>query len=210
VSGARRLWLFAGLVAPLVVATLLVASDGGEDEIARPAVTPGRGDQRAPLAPELRARAAERIARAQIRSEAEAARREDPHAEPGPRPEVLRLYERTRAEAEPVARSFFGAFSLYELGNLDAEVRGELRATATAAFAERLLSVPPRVAPGAPTLERARLGRLEFVPGEPDASGRRLVSGELVGVVRRDARGGTIAIELRRSGGGWRVSGLGR
>jgi hypothetical protein len=162
------------------------------------------------LAPQLRARAAERIAGAQIRHEAQAARREDPHREPGPTPSVLRLYERTRAEAEPAARRFFAAFSLYEVGRLDEEVGRELRVGATPAFAEQLLSAPPRMPRGVSKPERAFVRRLEFVPGEPDASGRRLVSGELVGVVQRGGGEETIAIELRRSGGGWRVSGLGR
>jgi len=210
VSGARRLVLFAALLVPLVVVAVLLANNGGEDEIARPSATRGPDDERAPLAPRLRARAAERIARASIRREAEAARRQDPHGEPGPTPRVLRLYERTRAEAEPAARRFLAAFSLYELGRLDEEVGRELRVGATPAFAEELLSAPPRVPPGVSKPERGSLGRLEFVPGEPDASGRRLVSGELVGVVQRGGGEETIAIELRRSGHGWRVSGLGR
>lgn len=209
-SARRRFALFAALLAPLVVAAVLLANNGGEDEIARPPATRGPHDERAPLAPQLRARAAERIARAEIRREAEAARREDPHGEPGPTPRVLRLYERTRAEAEPAARRFFAAFSLYEVGRLDEEVGPELRAAATPAFAGRLLSAPPRMPPGLSKPARAFLRRLEFVPGEPDASGRRLVSGELVGLVRRGGGEETIAIELRRSGGGWRVSGLGR
>lgn len=208
-SGARRLALFAALLAPLVVAALLLASNSGEEELARPPATAGPHDGRAPLAPQLRARAAERIARAEIRDEAEAARREDPEGEPGPTRRVLRLYERTAADAEPAARRFFDAFSLYEVG-LDEEVGRELRVTATPAFAQQLLSAPPRVSRGVSKPERAFLGRLEFVPGEPDASGRRLVSGELVGVVQRGAGEDTIAIELRRSGRGWRVSGLGR
>jgi hypothetical protein len=161
------------------------------------------------LAPQLRARAAERITRAEIRDEAQAARREDPEGEPGPTPRVLRLYERTAADAELAARRFFAAFSLYEVGRLGAGVTREVRVTATPAFANQLLSAPPRVQPGVSKPERALLGRLEFVPGEPDASGRRLVSGELVGVVQRGGREETIAIELRRSGRGWRVSGLG-
>jgi hypothetical protein len=210
VSGRRRFALFAALLAPLVLAAVLLPSDGGDNEITRVPRTRFTHDERAPSAPRLQVRAAKRIARAEIRREAEAARREDPHDEPGPTPLVLRLYERTRAEAEPAARRFFAAFSLYEVRRLDEEVGRELRVTATPAFAEQLLSAPPRVPRGVSKPERASLGRLEFVPGEPDASGRRLVSGELVGVVQRGAGKETVAIELRRSGRGWRVSGLGR
>jgi len=202
--------LVAALLAPLVAAAVLLANNAGEDETARARATRGPHDEGAPLAPQLRARAAERIARAETRREAAAARREDPRGEPGPTPRVLRLYERTRAEAEPAARRFLAAFSLYEVGRLDEEVGRELRVTATRVFAEELLAAPPRVPRGVSKLERALLRRLEFVPGEPDASGRRLVSGELVGLVRRDGGEETIAIELRRSGRGWRVSGLGR
>jgi hypothetical protein len=210
VSGVRRRLLFAALLAPLVVAALLLANAGGKDELAGPRATSGSRDERAPSAPQLRARAAERIAGAQIRHEAQAARREDPQGEPGPRPRVRRLYERTRAEAQPAARRFFAAFSLYEVGRLDHAVARELRATATPAFAEELLAEPPRVPVGVSRAERGALGRLEFVPGEPDASRRRLVSGELVGVIRRGSRGETIAIGVRRWVGGWRVSRLGR
>jgi hypothetical protein len=210
VSARRRFALFAALLAPLVVAAVLLASNGGEDEIAPPPATRGTHYERAPLAPQLRARAAARIARAAIRRAAEAARREDPHGEAGPPAKTVRLYERTRAEAEPAARRFFAAFSLYEVGRLDKEVGRELRVIATPAFAERLLSAPPRVPPGVSKPERAVLRRLEFVPGEPDTAGRRLVSGELVGLVQRASGEETIAIELRRSGRGWRVSGLDR
>ena len=209
-SARRRLALFAALLAPLVVAAVLLASNGGEDEIARPPATRGPDDERAPLASQLRARAAERIAHAAIRREAEAARREDPHGELGPPAKALRLYERTRAEAEAAARRFFAPFSLYEVGRLDEEVGRELRVTATPTFAQQLLSAPPRMPPGVSKPERALLRRLEFVPGEPGASGCRLVSGELVGSVLRRGGEATIAIELRRVGRGWRVSGLGR
>jgi hypothetical protein len=210
VRGARRLALFTALLGPLVVAAVLLASDGGEDEIAQPPATPGAHDQRASKARGLRALAAERIARAQIRHEGEAARREDPHGEPGPAPMVLQLYRHTGAEAEPTARSFFAAFSLYEIGRLDEAVRRELRASATRAFADRLLSAPPRLPSGLSMPESAYLGRLEFVPGKPDASGRRLISGEFVGGVRRGGGAETIAVEVRLAAGGWRVSGLGR
>jgi hypothetical protein len=210
VSKRRRLVLVGALLAPLVAAAVLLANNAGEDEIARPPATRGPHDDRAPLAPQLRARVAERIARAEIRREAEAARREDPRGEPGPTARLLRLYERTRGEAEPAARRFFAAFSLYEVGRLGGDVGRELRVTSTGAFAQQLLGAPPRVPRGVSKPERAFLRRLEFVPGEPDASGRQLVSGELVGLVRRGGAEETIAIELRRSGRGWRVSGLGR
>ncbi|MEK6326641.1 MAG: hypothetical protein AABM66_03820 [Actinomycetota bacterium] len=209
-SGARRVVLFAALLAPLLLAAVLLSRDGVEHESSQPQGTRPSHLEGAPSAPQLRARAAERIARADIRREADAARREDPHGEPGPTARVLRLYERTRAAAEPVARCFFAAFSLYEVGRLDEEVGPELRAAATSAFAGQLLSAPPRVPPGLSKPERAHLARLEFVPGEPSDAGTRLVTGELVGLVHRGAGSETLAIELRRRPGGWRVSGLGR
>lgn len=209
-SGLRRLALFAVLLAPLVLAAVLLASHSEEGEVARAPGSTARPDVRASSAPELRGRTAERVVRAENRHEAEAARREDAHGEPGPTPQTLRVYERTRAAAEPVAGRFFAAFSLYEVGLADEKVRRELRATATPAFAEELLAAPPRLPPGASKPERAFLGRVGFVPGDAGASGRRLTSGELVGVVRRGAAAEPIAIELRRVGRGWRVPGLGR
>lgn len=208
-SGRRRSALVAVLLAPLGAAALLLGNHGGEDEVGQVPGSPSAGGEPAPSVPGLRARTAERVVRAENRREAEVARREDPHGEPGPTPQT-RVYERTRAAAEPAARRFFAAFSLYEAGLANIEVRREIRATATPAFAEELAAAPPRMPPGASRPERGFLGRLEFVPAEPDASGRRLISGELVGVVHRGAAVETIAIELRGSDRGWRVSGLGR
>lgn len=209
-SGGRRLALLAVLSAPLVVTALVLASHDSEDEAGQVPGSSAMRGARAPSLPGVRARTAERVARAEGRHEAEAARREDAHGEPGPTPQTLRVYERTRAAAERVAGRFFAAFSLYEVGLADEKVRRELRATATPAFAEELLAAPPRLPPGASKPERAFLGRVEFVPGDPGASGRPLTSGELVGVVRRGAAAEPIAIELRRLGRGWRVPGLGR
>lgn len=209
-SGRRRLVWFAALLAPLLVAAAVLGGGGGDDHLTPAPETRVRHAKRAPMAPRLQARASERIARAVLWREAEAARREDPHGEPGPTLRVLRLHRRTGAEAEPAARRFFTAFSLYEVGRFDEAVGRQLRASTTGAIADRLLSAPPRVPPGLSRPERAYLGQLEFVPGEPDASGRRLVSGELVGVVQRGGHEEEIAIEVRRSGRGWLVSGLGR
>jgi hypothetical protein len=210
VSRGRRLALLAVLLAPLGVSALLLGNHGGDDEkvgqVARSRTT---GAARAPVST-LRARTAERVLRVENRQQARAALREDAHGEPGPPPEALRVFERTRAEAEPVARRFFTAFSLYEVGLADEAMERDLRATATRALTGELLYAPPRMPRGATKPERAFLGRLEFVPGAPDASGRRLISGELVGAVRRGGVAETIAIELRRAERGWRVSGLGR
>lgn len=111
--------------------------------------------------------------------------------------------------AEPVARRFFSAFSLYELGELDGRVKAKLRVTASAPFARELIAAPPRTPGGAERPARARLGALEFVAGEVDPRRERLSGAELVGDVRRSGERSAIAIELVRERQDWRVGGLG-
>lgn len=141
------------------------------------------------------------------------ARREDPINEEddhGQRPHDLQVLEDEGERAEPIARRFFSAFALYELGDVDRRIDHELRATATAAFARELLAAPPRIPPGTERLARAKLGRLEFVAGKADPKRRRLVSGELVGSVDRAGKRSPLAIGVIVKRGGWRVAGLGR
>lgn len=127
-------------------------------------------------------------------------------------PESPAIYERTRRIAEPVARRFFAAYSLYEVGRLDAAVRRELLATAAPDFAEQLLGAPPCVPAGGARPRRAELGRrLQLVPGAQEAPQAELTSIELVGEVLRAGEGSEIlAISMELDGRRWVVTGLGR
>lgn len=206
-STRRRLLLALAIIAPLAGSAALLATrsepgadpDADSSPTSEPVVSASRG--------EIREQAARAIRLSDRRHRRREARREDPHGEPGPRPATLALYERAQAEAEPVARRFFAAFSRYELGERSAGVARALRASATAAFARELLAAPPRRVAGIPAAP-ASLGRVEFVPGHSDDG--RLVGAEIVGVTRRDGRAQPISIELEAERGGWRVSGLGR
>lgn len=129
--------------------------------------------------------------------------------EEGEAPSELERLGGERRAAEPTARRFFAAFSLYELGRLSARVERELRATATRAFARELISLPPRVPGGARAPARARFGALQLVPGRYAPSGE-LAELELIATVGREGERSPMAIEMRREPGGWRVSGLGR
>lgn len=206
-STRRRLLLALAIIAPLAGSAALLATrsdprdhpDADSSPTSEPVVFASRG--------EIREQAARAIRLSDRRHRRREARREDPHGEPGPRPATVALYEGAQAEAEPVARRFFAAFSRYELGDRSAGVARALRAGATAAFARELLAAPPRRVTGAPAAP-ASLGRVEFVPGTSD--GGRLVGAEIVGVTRRDGRAEPISIELEAERDGWRVSGLGR
>ena len=121
------------------------------------------------------------------------------------------IYERTRRVAEPVARRFFAAYSLYEIGKSSGAVRRNLTATAAPDFAEELLSAPPRVPAGAGRPSRAQLGRLQLVPGAQEAPQAELTSIELVGEVKRAGQGSELlAISLELDRNRWSVTGLGR
>lgn len=131
--------------------------------------------------------------------------REDPEGEAGPPSKALKVEQELLAAAEPVARCFFAAFSLYEVGRLDRATAHQIERTSTSALARKLAS-PPRVS-GAPT--RARLGPVHL-------GGVRIVHGktaalELIGRVSRAGRSRTISIQLVRASAGdrWRVAGLG-
>lgn len=131
-----------------------------------------------------------------------------PVRETGPKPrDVLRL-EQERADAETVARRFYGAFARYELGALDARTLVALRATSTGAFAHELTEAPPRLTAPARRAAPGELGALTFVAG--DSAAGELRTAELVGAVLRGGPRSPIAIELVADTDGWRVSGISR
>lgn len=122
-----------------------------------------------------------------------------------PLPRAARRIERRAARLEAAlrraARPFLGAFLRYEAG---AEVAAALRASATPAFAARLLAAPPR-ATGPGYLPPARLGtfRITFLSARADRA-----------LVRASAERGVGAEQLSfvfaRRGGRWLASGPGQ
>jgi len=196
---ARIGWALALIAALVASGAWLVLPD--EEPAHAPTAEPRSVESR-----DLPARAFEAAAESASRQERRRALAEHPEDEPGPGPATLRLYERTRREAEPVARAFHAAFSRYELGEGDAAA---LRATAMPELARELLASPPRPLPGVERRAPARLGRLELVPLAGDRSRRMLTTVELVGTVRRGDRRDPIAFELRWQEGRWLVEGLG-
>ena len=179
---------------------------GGGDQEAAPALSADVAER--PSRVELERQAAAKIERAEEVKRVVEAKEEDPDGEPGPSERDLAALTKLGAEAKPVARRFFAAFAAYEVGAGDSEELAVLRATASPALVDELLSTPPRVPPGAAAPERARLGKLEFVPGNVERG--RIVGAELVGELRRAGEAEPIAIELRLSAGEWLVLGLGR
>jgi hypothetical protein len=187
----------------------LLAGDGADEPAAGKAAPAAEKARKVAASPaELRDRLAEAANRSAERQASRQARRESADGEPGPSSADLRHYDQLRAEAEPIARRFFQAFALYELGRGGRRVAADLGATATAQLVDQLFSKPPRRPPGPPAPEQAQLGRLEFVPGAVGAG--RIVSAELVGRVHRSDAVKPIAIELAAGSGGWLVVGLGR
>jgi hypothetical protein len=173
-------------------------------------VPPSSSQRTDPVAAErgaLESEARARVARSSARAAAEHAAREDPQHERGPRRRDRRRVDWLRVELVPLAQRFFSAFARYELGGSDEKVAATLRATTAHAFGRELAAASPRMVAARPR-ELARLGRLELVPGVVDR--RRIVTADLVGLVRRGARSGQIAIELRMTRRDWRVAGLGQ
>ena len=123
-----------------------------------------------------------------------------------------RLYAETLAEAEPLARRFWAAYSRYELGELDPAAAAELRVTASPAFASELLDeIPVRLPVGAKRPKRAELGKLQIRLAGSDNTPTELNTIDLVGAVIRGGTREPLALELSRfPGGDWRVAGLGR
>lgn len=199
-SAAKRIALTAALLAPLVVAVALVAQGGEGGQSPETEAAASTASVTREGATVLRAVKRERrgVRRHQIM-------REDPDSEAGPTSKALKVELKLLVGAEPVARRFFAAFSLYELGRVDRATARQIERTSTSALARTLASVP-RVF-GAPS--RARLGPVQL-------GGVRRVRGkaaalELIGRVSRDGRSRTISIQLVRASAGdsWRVAGLG-
>lgn len=133
----------------------------------------------------------------------EAARR--PRTEPGAPPSGQSVAGAAGGVAIiSTARRFTVAFLQYEVDLIPARVRRLIKATATPPFANSLLSAPPRLPRGVPSLPPERL-RSVTLTGGPDR-GHAAVTVEL-----RAADGQTSALNelLERSGRGWRVSNLG-
>jgi len=175
--------------------------------------TPATGGARAVAGPAggERTSAADVVEVLRRAQEIEAARalRSTTPTEGGPMPRDLRRLEHQRAAAEPVARRFFSVFARYELGNLDARIEAELRATATPAFFRALIAAPPRLPVAAGRPARAKLGALLFVADEIAAGGQPRAA-ELVGSLERAGQRSPIAIRLVEGQAGWRVAGIGR
>ena len=213
-SWRGRIALFCAAAALLAAGAALLALGGdrrGEERRAKGAGAEGAGGPKA-------------SAPAPAQALEELRRVEDERGERGRPPRAIQKLERVeeheapselewlhdeRRTAEPIARRFFAAFSLYELGRHPAGVELELRATATRGFARELIAMPPRVPARGRAPARARLRELELVPGRYAPSGE-LLELELLATVSREGRRSPLAIEMRREPGGWRVSGLGR
>lgn len=151
--------------------------------------------------------AVQAVERAEATIQRRQARSEDAKGEPGPSKEALGNQGAIADRAERVARRFFGAFSRYELGQLDREITAEIKATSTRKFARDLLKAPPRTGGGLEPPKRAELGPLDLLI--TSSRGGKAVALELVGEVRRPSGKSLVAIEMRRVGGRWLVGGLG-
>lgn len=202
-SRRSRIVVFAALCLLLATAGALLIALGPSQTpppAAEPRATSGR-----PEFEELERQAVQRQQRVEPRILRDGVAEHE--EEPPPPP----IYEQTRRVAEPVARRFFAAYSLYEIGRLDRAVERDLRTSADPDFAEELLSALPRVPTGGARPPRAELGRLQLVPGAQDAPQAELTSIELVGEVRRAGEGSALlAISLELLDGRWRVRGIGR
>jgi hypothetical protein len=107
------------------------------------------------------------------------------------------------AQLELAARRFLPFFFRYEVGDIDAEVRRGLHATATPEFAAALLEAPPRPPSGRDFPPTARLRSLSVDLAET-AAFRAFVNGSAL-------RGGipeTFSFEFQYGQGRWRASGV--
>jgi hypothetical protein len=198
----RRIVLFVAALGPLSAVAVFLATGGpGAPAVETTPQLSGAGK------PEpVRALAARALERSAERHREAKARRENPQAEAAP--PRRGLSRPVQAPMEAVARAFFRAFARYEIGAPSAAASVELRETATAAFARELLREPPRMPPGVPLAEPARLSDLQLVPEE--AGGQRLAGAWLLGYTIRGTRREPITISIRQEGGRWRVAALGR
>lgn len=128
-------------------------------------------------------------------------------------PPERRIMQRDRdvlADAAPVARQFLRAFARYEVGDLGAATRAELRLTTTAALFSELVSQPARLPPDGHPARAHPVGDFDVVPIAADTSGRELVEAELVTSLERAGARTPIGVRLRWAEGRWRVAGLTR
>lgn len=106
-------------------------------------------------------------------------------------------------QVELATRRFLPPFFRYEVGDIDAQVRRALRATATPAFAAALLATPPRPPPGRGFPPKARLQSLavNFARG---AAFHAFADGSAL----RGAVPERFSFEFEYGQGGWRASGV--
>jgi hypothetical protein len=210
VTRARRIVFFWVVLALLsAAAAFFIAHDEGRPGSPTTASTSGaraRADRR--VGARLRQRAAVETRRALEKQRRRAARRENPGSETAP-PRPPGQASETRRAGEGVAERFYAAFSRYQRGELDPQVRRGVHAAATPAFAHELLRAPPRIPPGASVPDSAaKLSGLDFV--QRRYRGSHLVGAEVVGYVLAAGRREPLAFELRRARRGWRVDALSR
>ena len=115
------------------------------------------------------------------------------------RPADRRRVAAVKHAAEPVARRFAVAFIAYGDGDTGPALRRELRATATARFARRLLAAPPRLR------HRVRPGRVIAVRVSEDQSPTGL---PVLVTVRRAGRTTQFPLLLERKDARWLVADL--
>lgn len=111
--------------------------------------------------------------------------------------------ERLRTQVEGPARRFVDAYLLYEVGIVDAEVRAEIRASATTEFASVLLASIPRAPNPNDFPEPALLQSLE-VSFESVDGDLAIAEGEAM----RGQMPELFSFELEPVGGTWLVSGV--
>jgi hypothetical protein len=147
---------------------------------------------------------------AEAAEEKQAARAGDQPQSRGPRAHG-RKAQAVRAAggaATEEARRFFAAFSLYEIGRLDGQVRATIAATATTAFARELLTQPPVLPPGMKPPPRASLASATFIPAKGSELPVRM--GGVVVAIERAGKRTDASLEMRLVGGRWRVAALGQ
>lgn len=135
--------------------------------------------------------------------EASGAHREDHGV--GEVPPAVKVVEASRAgrpEVSPVVDRFLAAFSAYELGRFDSEVRTEIDATTTPAFGRELLEAPPRLPLGGPKPPRAEIRKVEIYLA-PDAP-----EGTATALIERDGELARTTYLLVRIDRAWRISGV--
>jgi hypothetical protein len=110
---------------------------------------------------------------------------------------------RLRAQVEQAARHFMPPYFRYEVGDIDARVRRELRATATPEFAAALLAVPPRAPAGGefPLPARAQGFEINF-------SQSTAFHAFVDVAARRGAVAERLSFEFEYGDRGWRASGV--